>query len=52
MHARTHSKRTAKKFLTFLKKSFVNTRAEEQFINLDDGIFTGGGNVPGVIDHC
>lgn len=43
-HARTHSKRTAKKFLTFSKKKcFVNTRAEEQSINLDDGIFTGGG---------
>lgn len=54
-HARTHRHTASvlpRSFSPFKKKCFANTRAEEQFINLDDGIFTGGGNVPGVIDRC
>lgn len=35
----------------FFFNVFVKTQAEEQFINPDDGIFTGGGNVPGVISN-
>lgn len=51
-----HSKRTAKKCLTFAKNAFIKPQAEEQFINPKDGILTEGKNVPGVIQtefyHC